>query len=208
MNYEELVDFIKGKNYVISDYVFKNYRNLDITSDEFIFLIYFINNDRIEFDVTAIALALNVDVMVVLEHINSLINKKIITIIVGKENNKISNEYISLDLFYNKLALSFSKKKEVKSDIYSIFEKEFGRLITPTEFEIIGSWLENEFREDLILEALKESVYNGVRNLKYIDKILYNWKSDGISKVEDLSKDKKKEDLEEPLDLFDYDWFG
>lgn len=208
MNFEEIVNFIKGKKYVISDYIFKYYRQLDITSDEFILLIYFINNDKREFDVSILSLDLNMEVKEVLKYINSLINKKIITIVVDKADNKMTKEFISLDLFYNKLALSLSKTKEVKTDIYSTFEQEFGRLITPTEYQIIGSWLENGFLEELILEALKESIYNGVRNLKYIDKILYNWQNEGIKKIDDLSKVKKKEDLEEPLDLFDYDWFG
>ncbi len=40
------------------------------------------------------------------------------------------------------------------------------------EYEIIGAWVEKGFKEQLILEALKEAVYNGVTSLRYIDKIL------------------------------------
>ena len=43
------------------------------------------------------------------------------------------------------------------------------------EREIIGSWVENGFSEELILAALKETVFNGVSNLRYMDKILHEW---------------------------------
>lgn len=208
MNFNEVIGLIKSKNYVVSDYIIKNYRSLGITSDEFIVLLYVLNNPNIEFDVNEIAINLNIQAAEVLELISSLSVKKIIDIVVSREESKISKEYICLDMFYNKLALSFSKKEVKETNIYSIFEKEFARLITPNEYEIIASWIEDNFSEELILEALKEAVYNGVRNLKYIDKILYNWKKEGFKSIEDLSVQQKKVDDEAPLDLFDYDWLG
>ena len=207
MNLKETINLIKGTKYVVDDYVLKNYRLLDMDSDELVLVIYFINNPNIEFDVNDISIALNMDVMILMKLINSLITKKIIDIVVGRENNVINREYVSLDLFYNKLVLLLTKKEEVNTNIYSIFEKEFGRLITPTEYEIIGSWLENDFIEDIILAALKEAIYNGVRNLKYIDKILYAWRNKGIKTKEDISKLNKKEETEKPVELYDYEWF-
>ena len=207
MNLKETINLISGKKYIIDDYIIKNYRLLDIDSDELILIIYFINNPNIEFDVNDISIALNIDIMLLMKLINSLITKRIIDIVVGRENNIINREYISLDLFYNKLVLLITKKEEVNTNIYSIFEREFGRLITPTEYEIIGSWLENGFEEEVILAALKEAIYNGVRNLKYIDKILYAWRNKGIKTKEDISKLNVKEETEKPVELYDYEWF-
>ena len=207
MNLKETINLISGKKYIIDDYIIKNYHLLDIDSDELILIIYFINNPNIEFDVNDISIALNIDIMLLMKLINSLITKRIIDIVVGRENNIINREYISLDLFYNKLVLLITKKEEVNTNIYSIFEREFGRLITPTEYEIIGSWLENGFEEEVILAALKEAIYNGVRNLKYIDKILYAWRNKGIKTKEDISKLNVKEETEKPVELYDYEWF-
>ena len=57
--------------------------------------------------------------------------------------------------------------------------------------------------------ALKEAVYNGVTNLRYIDKILYEWKKKGIKSKEDIEKEranfKKKSSKGE---VFDYDWLN
>ena len=58
--------------------------------------------------------------------------------------------------------------------------------------------------EDLIKEALKEAILNGVNNLKYIDRILYEWNKKGYKKPSDVVK--KRQVKEEKIDLFDYDW--
>ena len=47
--------------------------------------------------------------------------------------------------------------------------------LSPMEYEIIKAWLDNDMSEELIKEALKEATFNGVSNLRYIDKILYEW---------------------------------
>ena len=43
------------------------------------------------------------------------------------------------------------------------------------EFEIINAWLKSGMNEEIIIGALKEATYNGVSNLRYIDKIIYEW---------------------------------
>ena len=53
-------------------------------------------------------------------------------------------------------------------------------------------------------EALKEAILNGVNNLKYIDRILYEWNKKGYKKPSDVVK--KRQVKEEKIDLFDYDW--
>ena len=96
------------------------------------------------------------------------------------------------------------------SSVYEMIEKEFGRTLSPMEYEIIKEWLNNNISEELIKEALKEATYSGVSNLRYIDKILYEWGKLGIKNKEDLKKkknrkDNKKVDLDN-VDL-DWDWF-
>lgn len=66
--------------------------------------------------------------------------------------------------------------EESSENIFDIFEREFGRTLSPMEYEIIQSWCGGEFSQELIVLALKEATYNGAANLRYIDKILYEWK--------------------------------
>ena len=109
--------------------------------------------------------------------------------------NRIEEE-ISLDLFYNKLLMT-NKKEEVTTDIFSVFENEFGRTLSPIEYQTINAWLEKGTDEETIKKALKEAVINGVSNLRYIDKILFEW-----SKIKSDSKDKESAHTV----IFDYNW--
>ena len=78
------------------------------------------------------------------------------------------------------------------------------------EYEIINGWKEVNFKEELIIAALKEAVYNGVNNLRYIDKILYEWKRKGIHNIEDVERNKLefKQIRENKQELYDYDWLN
>ncbi|MEI3499802.1 MAG: DnaD domain protein [Bacilli bacterium] len=78
------------------------------------------------------------------------------------------------------------------------------------EYEIINGWLDVPFKEELIISALKEATYNGVSNLRYIDKILYEWKKKGINSKEDIEKNRNdfQNRKVESKPLFDYDWLN
>ena len=96
------------------------------------------------------------------------------------------------------------------SDIYSIIEKEFGRTISPMECQIIKGWIDDNFTHELIMEALKEAIYNGVTSLKYIEKILYSWRKKGYKNKEDIMKAKtiERENKKKEEDVFFYDWLN
>lgn len=65
-----------------------------------------------------------------------------------------------------------------QENIIITFEREFGRLLSPIELEIIDDWKKDGFDETKIREALKQSVYNGALSLRYISKILQSWKNE------------------------------
>ena len=122
----------------------------------------------------------------------------------------MKEEYISLNKLYEKLAflvLNQEKEDSKPNNLFSIFEKEFGRTLSPIEYELINAWKENHFSEELILAALKEAVLNGVSNLRYIDKILYEWNRKGIKNVSELQKQKESKPKKD-LDVFHYDWLN
>lgn len=60
--------------------------------------------------------------------------------------------------------------------IFSSFENEFGRLLSPLEQEQIASWLDDDkYPLWMIVEALRESVLSGVYKLRYVDTVLREW---------------------------------
>ena len=105
---------------------------------------------------------------------------------------------------------------ELNSSVFTFIEKEFGRTLSPMENEIIKSWLENGSSEELVREAVKEATFNGVNNLRYIDKILYEWAKSGINTVEAVEEKRKKrkastksidKDSDIDLDTIEWNWF-
>ena len=193
---------------VIPGYIVKNFEKLNLEGLDLILLLYFINQkNNITFDINKISTDLNIESSKVLELINSLNEKNYISIEM-KKNNGVIEEFISTDLFYNKInsILLDNEKDEDNNDIYSMFEKEFGRTLSPTEYETINKWIQNGIEEALIKEALKEAILSNVRNMRYIDSILFNWVKNGYKKVEDVKRKPQKEEKIETI--YEYDWLN
>ncbi|MBB6674084.1 DnaD domain-containing protein [Cohnella nanjingensis] len=70
--------------------------------------------------------------------------------------------------------------------LFGTFEQEFGRPLTPMEIETINGWLDQDrYPEELVLFALKESVFAGKLHFRYIDRILLEWSRNRVQSVED-----------------------
>lgn len=210
---EKMIDLIKNNNMNIPRILLMNYKNFKIGEKELIILIYLINENNKIFDPKSISDNLKYSLTEVLELIGNLSSNDLISIDVMK-NNGIMEEIISFENLYKKLAYlvvnNNEEVKEVQTNIYDLFEKEFGRTLSPIEYELINGWLEANFSEELITCALKEAVFNGVSNLRYIDKILYEWKKKGIENKECIEKEKTefKNKKVSNKELFDYDWLN
>ncbi|WP_282941595.1 DnaD domain protein [Paenibacillus sp. RC67] len=89
--------------------------------------------------------------------------------------------------------LKQKKEPEVRKDIFSVFEKEFGRPLTPMELESITGWLDKDgYLEELILAGLKEAVFAGKVHFRYIDRILLEWSRNRITTVEQAKEHSQK----------------
>lgn len=191
----ELRNIFKSRDFVINSNIIKCISKLDISLDEFLLLLYFINISC-NLDSDDIKDKLGFEEDKIFETFNKLINKKYIEMVVESKDGMVI-ESIKLDSFYDRLALNKSVDTK-ETDIYSLFEKELGRTLSTFEAEMINKWLENGTSEETIKNALKEAILNGVSSFKYIDKIIYDWSKKGVK-----TKIKEENNHEE---LFDYDW--
>ena len=70
--------------------------------------------------------------------------------------------------------------------IFDFIEKNFGRTLSPVEYEIIETWEDN----DLTRHAIKEAILNGKYNLKYINAILHSYSKNGIKTVQQAQEEE------------------
>lgn len=199
---------------VIPKVLLMNYSKLKIDEKSLVVLIYLMNDKSQTFNPKKIADDLNISSAEILGIIDSLCTNDIISIELKKVND-VREEFINLEQLYTKLAYFVVNEEEVgepvkSSNIYDIFEQEFGRTLSPIEYELINGWLEADFKEDIIIMALKEAVFNGVSNLRYIDKILYEWKKKGLNSKEAVENNRMQfqQKKVEKKELFDYDWLN
>ena len=154
-----------------------------------------------------------------MEAFNSLTLKGLVSLDSVKGADRRFNEVVNLNNVYDYALeeLDNEAKKEQKEDIFKVFERELGRTISSMELELINGWLVSGTSEEMILGALREAVYNGVSNFRYIDKIIYEWEKKGFKTMEDVNnhlknryqgKDKPqmKANLKKEQDILDYDW--
>jgi len=209
---EKIKEIIQNRDIVIPRLLFMNFKNIGLTEQELILVIYIMNTSNI-FNPKQISNDLNITLNNVMELMEELTAKGIIKLELKKIGN-IRNEYINLDGLYEKITFKILNKEEPEkqSNIYSIFEEEFGRTISAMEIEIINAWIDNGTSEETILLALKEATYNGVSNLRYIDRIISEWSKKGIKTQEDVEKSRmnfrQKKENKPKNDILNYDWLN
>ena len=220
MKSSKLIDIFKQGNMVIPIYFLQHYKDFNVNMEEFVFLMYLYNmGNKFLFDPNKFGEDLNLDLMMVMNYIGILTDKHLMSVQVLKNDKGLMEEYVVLDDFYSRLSMITiddvnNSSNNDNTDIFEIIEKEFGRTLSPIEYEIIKAWLDGGFSTELIKEAIKEATMNNVSNLRYIDKILFEWGKLGIKTKEDVEKNRKKrndsknqQDENIDLDIIDYNWF-
>ena len=197
----DLRNIFTSRDFVINSNIVKCISSIDITLEEFLLVLYFINISSL-LNTDDIKEKLGFDDEKIFNTFTSLINKKYIEMVVTNNNGEVI-EQIKLDPLYDRLALNKKTENVDSKDIYAMFESELGRTLSSFEYDMINKWIEKGVEEETIKNALKEAVLNNVRNFKYIDKIIYEWTKKGIkNKIKDDNKKDTHED-----DILDFEWF-
>ena len=207
-----IINLIKDRPLYIPRLLLSNYKSLGISDEELIIIMVIMNyGDKVVYDPELFAKDLNGDKRKIMKNIDSLCDKNILSLIIEKNNRK-SYEYISLDSLYEKLLNIVIDKKEdevIDNSIFTIFENELGKLLSPMEIEKIKEWINSGNSTEMITLALKEAVLNGVNNLNYIDSILNSWNKKGYKNKYDILKEKENyRSKKEKIDIFDTDWLN
>ena len=86
-----------------------------------------------------------------------------------------------------------------KEELYELVESNFGRTLSPLEYEEISQWEDNEITR----YAIKEAVLRRALSVKYINAIIRDCEAKGIKTIKSIRKAETNEI--EPF-LFEYDW--
>lgn len=200
---------LKEKDFIIKNFLIKVALELKLSLNETMLLVYFMNQEEPTLNIPNITSSIYLKEEEIMASFSKLIAINLITLKVVKGEDGIRKEIISLDNIIRYVTTDITKKHASleKDNLFDIFEKEFGRPLSTMEFEIINEWLDAGYEKDLILEALKESVYNGYKSLKSISSKLEFWKEKGIKTKKDIAKSLSEEaEKNSPVDLFDYNW--
>lgn len=161
----------------------ENYKKLGITETELaiIFMIQHLlkqGNTLITQELLALKMTLSIqDIDQVLSH---LLSKRLIEF--ESDNGEMKTTLKPLELrLYREFEVALLKRREESlekgfdtqvQNIYGVFEKEFGRTLSPAEFQKIREWISLGYEEDVIIDALHEALDANKKSIRSIDKIL------------------------------------
>lgn len=200
---------LKEKDFIIKNFLIKVALELKLSLNETILLVYFMNQEEPTLNIENITSNVYLNEEEIMQAYSRLIGINLVTVKVKKKENGMRKEIISLDNIIRYVTTDITKKHATveKENLFDVFEREFGRTLSTMEFEIINEWMDSGFSKELILEALKESIYDGYRSLKSISTKLEYWKEKGYKNRHDINKGLKEE-AENTLfpELFDTNW--
>ncbi len=211
MSNNVLEGLIKAKDYTFKRQLFKIVADYNLNINELLLLIYFMNLDTPTLNIPEIKTETLLSEKNILESFSLLSSKGLLTIKMEKGKDGKVNEVLDLSNLYKAMVseINLNIKKKTESNIFEIFEKEFSRPLSPMEYEMINAWINSGMDEEMIIGALKEATFNGVSNLRYIDRIIYEWGKKGFKNMNDvkahMENRNKKSKKDEPV-LFDYNW--
>ena len=175
MNKAKLNKVIGDGNIVIPLYILKFYKKLNLTMDEFIFLMYLYNKqDNLDFNPEKISLDLNLDIMEVMGYVSVLVDKGYMSLDLKKSETDVLEEVINLADFYEKISMFLINQEEEKKEdnIYSYIEENLARPLSSVEVETIKGWQDNKI--DVLLNFNSPSYQLSINESKELN---INWEN-------------------------------
>lgn len=200
---------LKEKDFIVKNYIIRLAIDLKLSLNETILIIYFSNQEEPTLNIENITSTTSLTQEQIMEAFSKLTAINLISVNVEKLSDGSRQEIISLDNLIKHATenITTTHKEKENTNLFEIFEREFGRQLSAMEFEIINEWIESGYNKELIEEALKESIYNGVKSLKYISKILQSWKELGYKTKKDINKSFKENSNDTLLEnLYNTNW--
>lgn len=208
MKRSEVVSLIQYGHTSISNLLFDYYAKLGLNEIEMVILLHihrFIEDNDPFPTPKEIASRMSISTEECTSRLRSLIQKGYLSMEQNKKDDIVFESY-QLDPLYERIVQEVmappeTTQKEAEGHLYELFEKEFSRPLSPMECETINVWLDQDkYSPELIKEALYETVLSGKLNLRYMDRILFEWHRNGITTAKQAKthreRFRKKQEVE------------
>ncbi|WP_010284121.1 DnaD domain-containing protein [Bacillus timonensis] len=205
MKMDKLVDLFEQGSISIPKMLMSSYRHLQLNEEEMMVLFHILTfMDSGNFFPTPIEISnrMSITEEKCMEILRQLIQRGYLEINEGNDENRVIYEKYSLRPLWEKMLQllvqqNMNEEKEIEKqqekDLYSIFEQEFGRPLSPFECESLAMWLDQDHHDPTIIKAaLREAVMSGKLNFRYIDRILFEWKKNGIRTIAQAQNHSQK----------------
>lgn len=110
----------------------------------------------------------------------------------GKEIKQRNIKVIGIDKYQEGYCQKNKENKEEEEkeiykekNIFELVENNLGRVLSPIEIEIISKW---DYDYEIIELAVKEAILHNAKTIKYIDRIIFNWKQNKVETIKDAEK--------------------
>jgi DNA replication protein len=200
-----LLAWLNEGNITIPALLFSEYRNLNLNETELVLLLNIITflekgNDFPTPEELSARMTISISDCSLL--LRKLIQRGFLEIREEYSNEGIRFEKYSVMPLWERLIDQFLmnhkqsnelNKQAEETDLYTCFEKEFGRPLSPFECESLAMWMDDDHHDPVIIKAaLREAVMSGKLNFRYIDRILFEWKKNGIKTIEQAKNHGRK----------------
>lgn len=106
------------------------------------------------------------------------------------------------EIVENHSSVAQTISQNVLKDLVETFQQELGRLLTPFEIEDLTKTIQDDKTSpELVTAALREAVFNGKANWKYIQAILRNWRREGITTVAQVEAKREEREAANPQNI-------
>ncbi|MEK4024426.1 DnaD domain-containing protein [Sporosarcina sp. FSL W7-1283] len=198
---ERLKIWIEQGNVSISQLFFQHYKQLLISDSDAMVILHIIafQGEGKHFPTpTDIANRMQQQEKDITDSLQRLMQKGIFSIVQSTDEHQVLHERFSLLPLWERLLEIIAKnqaqiteqqQQNDEGEIFSLFEQEFGRFLSPMECETIGMWIDKDGHSaEIIRAALREAVLAQKMSLRYIDRILFEWKKKNVRTMKDVER--------------------
>ncbi|WP_168188801.1 DnaD domain-containing protein [Thermoflavimicrobium daqui] len=200
-----LVHLLQEGSIALPVVLLKEYKRLGLSEKEVMLLIHLIlfreKEQKLFPSIGELKERMNGTTDELLQLIERLVKSGLLKIEEELDEEGLHSERYSLVPLFERLISSYTEEKNDKialeettyDSIFHLFEQEFGRPLSPWECETLAQWIDTDgYQEELIEAALREAIYCGKMNIRYIDRILLEWQQHKIETVEQAIEYSRK----------------